>query len=81
MDDEKLKKLFAELIEAQGVALGLIVAAMSRQLDAQRLVDDLRAQIDAAKLTNLVSPLAIRLATYALAAADAETASRSQDKH
>lgn len=81
LKDEELKQLFAELISAQTDAIGLVVAAISRQLDINRLSVDLKSQIDAATKTRLASPLAIRIATGALAAADAESALRNPAKH
>ena len=81
MDERELKQWFAELIAAQSAALGLVVAAMSKQLDAERLVSDLRGQLAAAKATGLVPGLAIRIATDALAAAEAETALRCRESH
>jgi hypothetical protein len=81
MDERELKQMFAELIEAQSAALGLVVAAMACQMDAERLVKDLKGQIDAAKLLKQIPPLALRMATHAMAAAEAETALRRKGKH
>ena len=72
MDENTLKQLFAELIEAQGQSLGMVVAALCKQVDPARLTADLRATIAAAKILPSVPPLAIRIATNALAAAEAE---------
>lgn len=81
MNDRELKQLVAELVEAQGAAIGLVVAAISCQLDPARLSADLRLQLSAAKAMGTVSPLAIHLATDALAVVDAETALRQQANH
>lgn len=72
MDERTLQQLFAELIEAQGHALGLVVSALCRQVDPARLTADLRQAIAAARTVPSIPPLALRLATTALAAADAE---------
>lgn len=79
MNEAHMKQLVAELIEANSAALGLIVAAMARQMDAERLAAELKAQIAAAAKTGAVPKLAIRLATAALAAADAEVLLRCQE--
>lgn len=81
MDERFFAQVVAELKSAQADALALVVAAMSQQLDAERLATDLRAQLAAAKLTRAVSPLAIDAATVALAAVDAETALRRKETH
>ena len=81
LKDDDLKQLIAELITAQTDAFGLVLAAVSQQLDVNRLCDDLRAQIEAAKITRSVPSLAIRLATGALAAVDAESALRNPATH
>lgn len=67
-----LEQIIAELIESFGAALGLVTAAVAKQTDAEKLRGDLQAQIAAATATRMAPPLAIRLATHALAAADAE---------
>lgn len=81
LKDEELKQLIAELINAQTEAFGLVIAAVSQQLDINRLSADLRAQLEAAKTTRAIPPLAIRIATGALAAADAQSALRNPAKH
>ena len=81
MDEKFIAQLFAELKAATGDAIGLVVAALARQLDATKLTEDLRSQIAAAVATKLISPVAIELATHALAAAEAETALRNPKKH
>ncbi len=81
MDDKFIAQLFAELKHASGEALGLVVAAISQQLDASRLTEDLRAQIAAATATKLIHPVAIEIATHGLAAAEAETALRNPKTH
>lgn len=72
MDGKFFEQLVAELIAAQGQALGMVVAAMARQVDPARLMIDLRAQIAAAGQMQSISPIAVRIATEALAAAEAE---------
>ncbi|MER2518609.1 MAG: hypothetical protein ABTR92_19800 [Candidatus Accumulibacter phosphatis] len=77
MNDEFARQLSAEMIEASGLALALVTAAIAKQLDPERLVEDLQAQLAAAE-DRKVSALAIRQATYALAAVDAEILLRRQ---
>ena len=72
MNEYEMKQLFAELIEAQGQALGLVVTALCQQVDAKRLQADLKKTLESAKTLHSTSPLALRIATNALAAADAE---------
>jgi len=78
---EELRQILAEMAHAQGEALGLVVAAISQQLDINRLSSDLRASLLAAEKTQLVHPLAIRSATAALAAVEAESALRNPATH
>ncbi len=80
MNEDFLKQIIAELIYSNGQAIGLILAAVARQVDAQQLTDDLRAQIAAAKQHGM-STMALDLASHALAAAEAETALQNPDRH
>lgn len=72
MDEKQLQQLFAELIEAQGQALAIVVSALCRQVDPARLTNDLRKQIEAAGQLRGISPIAIKMARGAMAAAEAE---------
>ena len=78
---EELRQILAEMAHAQGEAIGLVVCALAQQIDINRLATDLRNQLAAAEKTQLVRPLAIRTATAALAALDAESALRNPKKH
>ena len=71
MNERELQQLFAELIQAQGDALGLVVTALCKQVDPARLKQDLAQTIEGAKMLQSYSPVAVRIATHALAAADA----------
>ena len=73
MKEEFIKQAFAELIAANEAALGIVVAAIAKQTDAERLLEDLKTQIQAARLDRTVPPMAIRQATVAQAAVEAET--------
>ncbi len=75
-----LKPMFEELAHAQSESLALVVAAIARQMDAERLAADLRSQLSAAIATGSVHKLSVRLATAALAAADAEVLLRRQER-
>ena len=81
LKDEELRDLIAQLVSAQTEAIGLVVGAISNQLDINRLAADIRARLDLAKSNRSASALAIRIATGALAAADAESALRNPKKH
>lgn len=81
LKDEELRGLMAEFAKAQTDAMGLVVAAISGQLDVTRLAADLRAQIEAANASRSCSKVAISIATGALAAADAQSALRNPAKH
>ncbi len=72
MNENDMKQLFAELIHAQGDALAMVVTALCQQVDPVRLRTDLKATIDAASKLQSTSPIAVRIATHALAAAEAE---------
>jgi hypothetical protein len=81
MSEPTMKQIAAELLAAQEQAMAIVVAAMCKQLDAERLATDLRAQLFAAKQTGSASSVAMRLATHALAAAEAETKLRNPPTH
>lgn len=76
MNEKFIAQLIAELIESQGVALGMLAAAVAKQVDPEKLTADLRAQLQAAKMTNKMPGATEKIATHALAAAEAETALR-----
>lgn len=76
MTDDDLRQTFAELVASMEGALGLVVGALAQQCDPQRLANDLRRALSAAEALGMVPPLALRLATSALAAAEAEIALR-----
>lgn len=81
MDEKFLQNVFKEIIQAQGDALGIVVAALAKQLDPARLTKDLQAQIAAATASKLLSPIAIEIATSARAAAEAEILLRKTNMH
>lgn len=81
MEEKFLQQVFAEIIQAQRDAMGIVVAAMSKQLDPARLTKDLQAQIAAASDSKMLSPLAIDIATSARAAAEAEILLRNTKMH
>jgi hypothetical protein len=72
LDEKFIAQCFAELKEAQGQALGILTQALCQQVNPAQLKDDLQKQIAAAKQLKSTSPLAIDMATHALAAAEAE---------
>lgn len=80
MDEKALRQSFAEIIECTGMAIGLVVSALARRGDAQQLTEDLRATLKAADATGHPK-LAIRLATHALAAAEAESVLQRKATH
>lgn len=73
MNEEFIKQCLAEIIAANEQALGLVVAAISRQLDPLQLLTDLENQIAAAKKSGQIHSHAIRQATVAAAAVQAES--------
>lgn len=82
MDEEFMKQAFAELIATNEAALAIVVSAFAKQMDANRLLEDLKAQIAASRLDKNVPPMAIRQATFAQAAVEAETIlRRKQSTH
>ena len=81
MNERELQQLFAELIESQGVALGLVVSAIAPQLDAARLASDLRQRLSAAKNQQAFSEVAGKIATHALDAAIAVAALQKRATH
>ncbi len=81
VNEPTMKQIAAELLAAQEQSMAIVVAAMSRQMDAERLAADLRAQLLAAKKTGLTSSVAIRLATESLLAVEAEILLRKPARH
>lgn len=81
MNDDFFQQLMAELIEANGQALGTLAAAVAKQIDPERLTADLRSQLSASEKLGKWSPIATRIAMHALAAAEAETALRTRSNH
>lgn len=72
MNEAFFKQIIAELIEAQGQAMGILTQSLCQQLDPARLKSDLQNQIAAAGKLKSTSPIAIKIATQAQAAAQAE---------
>lgn len=81
MKDEMLAGIVSELIESQGVALGLVVSAIAEQLDADRLAQALQQRLDAAKNQKAYPALAGRIATHALDAALAVAQKQRKASH
>lgn len=72
MNENDLKQLFAELVAAQGQAMGMVVQALCHQIDPAKLTTDLKAVIESSRQMSGTSSLAQRMALAALAAAEAE---------
>lgn len=72
MNETEMKQLFAELIEAQGQALAILTQAVCQQIDPVRLHTDLKQGIESARMLHSTSPVALRVAAHAMAAAEAE---------
>ena len=72
MNENELKQMFAELITAQGQALGMVVQALCQQVDPAKLTADLKKVIEASRQMPRSNPVAQKMATAALAAAEAE---------
>lgn len=81
MNETLIKQILAELIAANGQAIGTLAAAIAKQIDPERLTADLRAQIEASKHSPNWTSVATQIATHALAAAEAETALRKRSNH
>lgn len=81
MEEEQMKQIVAELIAAEKEALGMLVLALSRQLDPAELFADLQATIASAKAFPSGSSLAIHLMTDAVAAAESMAALRNPEVH
>lgn len=72
MNEEFMKQIVAELIEAQGQALGTLTAALCQQIDPARFTADLQKWMASAEKLRGHTPMATRLLNSALAAAQAE---------
>lgn len=70
-NEPEMKQIIAELIQSFEGSLEIIVGALARTGDAEKLHAALKQQITIAKSGKLVPSLAIRLATSALAAVEA----------
>lgn len=81
MDEKLFAQLMAELIESQGVALGLLTSAIASQLDAKQLAEDLGRHLHAAKNQPAFPGGAERITTHALDAALAVAEQQSQSRH
>lgn len=81
MNEQFIQQAIAELIEANGQALGTLAAAIAKQIDPERLKSDLQSQLAASKQTPRWTPIAERIALHAVAAVEAETILRKQSKH
>lgn len=79
MNEKVVKELIAQSLQAQAEALALVVAAMSRQMDAEHLAEHLRAQLYAAKQTGSVSAWGLKQTSLALVAVEAEINLRKMD--
>ena len=71
MNEQFMKQLIAELIEAQGQALGILTQALCQQVDPARLKTDLQKTLASAKLLKSHSTLTDKLVAHAQAAAQA----------
>lgn len=69
--DDEIKYALAKIIESFEGSLEIIVGAVARSGDAEKLHAALLQQITIAESGKLVSPLAIHLATSALAVVEA----------
>jgi hypothetical protein len=81
MSEKLFAQIIAELVESQGVALGLLTASIASQLDAQQLADELGRNISSAKNQAAFPGAAENLATHALEAALAVAKQQSQSRH
>lgn len=81
MDEKIIGQLIAELVNGIEGALGAVTTALCQQLDASRFSEDLRTYLLAATATGQLAPMAKRLTTAALAAADAQSILQRSEKH
>lgn len=79
MNDEQMKEIFAEILHIQAESTALLIAAVSRQLDAGLLHAHLQQVIGAGNKLRTVSPAVLRQATLVLAAVEAEIQLRKMD--
>ena len=81
MNEEFIKQVIAEILDQQGAALGVLVAALTQQVDPTKLALDLNRYIAAAKLTGDLSSTGEQIALRAMAMADAESALQTRARH
>lgn len=81
MDEKILGDLVSELVESQGVALGLVVSAIAEQLDADQLAKAIQTRLSNASQQKAYPPLAARITSHALDAALAVAARQTNKSH
>ena len=81
MNEEFIKPVLAELIEANAQALATLVAALSHQIDPERLLKDLRVQLAVSRALPGWTAITDRLLEMPQAALEAETLLRNPAKH
>lgn len=81
MNEKFVAQLIAELIDQQGAALGVLVAALTQRVDPTKLALDLQRYIAAAKLTGDLGSTGEKIARHAMAMADAESALQTKARH
>lgn len=72
MNEQFMQQLFAELIESTGQSIALLTLALSKQINAEQLADDLRDAIKHAGAQAGTGSLTERIAKHALDAATAQ---------
>lgn len=79
MNDENVKQMIAEILQVQAEATALVIAAVAKQLDANRLAADVQQFLYVGTRLQKVSPLVARQTKLLLAAVDAEIQQRKMD--
>ncbi len=80
MNERDLQQIHAEMIHAFSEALSIVVGGLAREMDALKLTETLRSQIEAAKALN-AHPMAVKIATESLAAIEAESVLQNKTTH
>ncbi len=81
MSHQYSRKMYAEMIAEFGTALGLVITAISHQIDPGRFASDLRHYAEIFAELDGKETLSIRLAAACIAAAEAAALRLSQAKH
>lgn len=81
MNEELIKQILAELASETGRAFGILITALSHQIDPSRLACDLRHYAETFARLDGEKKLSMRIAAECIAAAEEAARRQSPAKH